>query len=188
MASGTKGRDHLGLKELPEDGTTLVRMHNKLGHAFKGQINCQIRLCRFNEGGGTFLDLENLVHETGRRIAAFGYWVGYLWAAETLRTRCAQHRREVCGPVDTYSDKDAMLSDLEAEFSTTQKEKPIALVICALGLRGKRSLSGAEVGRHQMGLGGDAAGGPFPRILQHDHFFNCILARSVCRCLFLHRR
>ena len=74
----------LGLKELPEDGTPLRHRHIMFGHAYKGQASGRVILDRFKAGGGTLLDLEYLVDETGRRVAAFGYWAGYAGAALTV--------------------------------------------------------------------------------------------------------
>ena len=61
-----------GLKELPEDGTPLPHRHIMFGHAFKCQHSGRSLLERFKAGGGTLYDLEYLVDETGRRVAAFG--------------------------------------------------------------------------------------------------------------------
>ena len=47
------------------------------GHAYKGQHSGRALLQRFKAGGGTLYDLEYLVDEDGRRVAAFGYWAGY---------------------------------------------------------------------------------------------------------------
>jgi saccharopine dehydrogenase (NAD+, L-lysine forming) len=71
----------LGLKELPDEPATLRHTHVFFGHAFKKQPGAERLLRRFREGGGTLLDLEYLVDGTGRRLAAFGYWAGYLGAA-----------------------------------------------------------------------------------------------------------
>jgi saccharopine dehydrogenase (NAD+, L-lysine forming) len=70
-----------GLKELPEDGTPLRHRHIMFGHAYKGQPAGRVLLQRFKAGGGTLYDLEYLVDEEGRRVAAFGYWAGYAGAA-----------------------------------------------------------------------------------------------------------
>src|SRR6056297_4364247 len=75
-----------GLKELPEDGTPLPHRHIMFGHAFKGQFSGKALLERFRAGGGTLYDLEYLVDEAGRRVAAFGYWAGYAGAAVSLMT------------------------------------------------------------------------------------------------------
>ncbi|HEV7647698.1 MAG TPA: saccharopine dehydrogenase [Actinophytocola sp.] len=71
----------LGLKELPDSPATLRHTHVFFGHAFKRQPGAARLLRRFRDGGGTLLDLEYLVDAEGRRLAAFGYWAGYLGAA-----------------------------------------------------------------------------------------------------------
>ncbi|RJQ81965.1 saccharopine dehydrogenase [Pseudonocardiaceae bacterium YIM PH 21723] len=71
----------VGLKELPELPEKLVHRHVFFGHAYKGQPGARALLDRFAAGGGTLLDLEYLVDDSGRRLAAFGYWAGYVGAA-----------------------------------------------------------------------------------------------------------
>ncbi len=71
----------IGLKELPDEPATLVHRHVFFGHAYKGQGGSRQLLRRFTEGGGTLLDLEYLVDARGHRLAAFGYWAGYVGAA-----------------------------------------------------------------------------------------------------------
>ncbi len=168
-----------GLKELPDDGTPLVHRHIMFGHAFKGQHSGRALLKRFKAGGGTLYDLEYLVDETGRRVAAFGYWAGFAGAAVTLKTWAAQQRGEICGPVGAYPGKDALLAELKAELDATNTPRPNAIVIGALGRVG----SGASDLMNAMGvavtkwdMAETAHGGPFPEILDHDLFINCILA------------
>lgn len=71
----------LGLKELPDSLAPLRHTHVFFGHAFKKQPGAARLLRRFRAGGGALLDLEYLVDTDGRRLAAFGYWAGYLGAA-----------------------------------------------------------------------------------------------------------
>ena len=71
----------LGLKELPEAPDALVHRHIFFGHAYKEQPGAERLLRRFAAGGGELLDLEYLVDDAGRRLAAFGYWAGYIGAA-----------------------------------------------------------------------------------------------------------
>ena len=79
-----------GLKELPDDGTPLTHRHIMFGHAYKGQPAGQVLLRRFRTGGGALYDLEYLVDDRGRRVAAFGYWAGYAGAAVALKCHAAQ--------------------------------------------------------------------------------------------------
>lgn len=169
-----------GLKELPDDGTPLPHRHIMFGHAFKGQHSGKELLRRFRAGGGTLYDLEYLVDEMGRRVAAFGYWAGYAGAAVTLMAWIAQQQGTICGPVGAYSGKDALLADLTKRLDSVEQPRPDALVIGALGRVG----TGASDLCTAMGLkvtGWDmaetASGGPFPEILDHHIFLNAIFAR-----------
>ena len=170
-----------GLKELPEDGTPLGHRHIMFGHAFKGQPAGQVLLKRFKAGGGTLYDLEYLVNEDGRRVAAFGYWAGYAGAAVSLKCWAAQQRGGIAGPVGAYAGKAALLDDLGADLAGLGR--PRAIVIGALGRVG----SGAADLCAAMGVtvtkwdqAETASGGPFPEVLQHEIFLNCILARPGC--------
>ncbi|SEO57412.1 saccharopine dehydrogenase (NAD+, L-lysine-forming) [Salinihabitans flavidus] len=169
-----------GLKELPEDGTPLMHRHIMFGHAFKGQHAGRELLRRFRAGGGTLYDLEYLVDEAGRRIAAFGYWAGYAGAAVTLKAWAAARRGAICGPVGVYPGKAALLEDLAGEFDGTGSPRPHAIVIGALGRVGTGAADlCAALGVDVTGWDMDetAHGGPFPEILDHDIFLNCIFAR-----------
>jgi saccharopine dehydrogenase (NAD+, L-lysine-forming) len=170
-----------GLKELPEDGTPLTHHHIMFGHAFKGQPAGQMLLKRFKAGGGTLYDLEYLVDETGRRVAAFGYWAGYAGAAVALKCWAAQQKGALAGPVSKYAGKAALLADLTADLPAAKR--PRAIIIGALGRVGTGaadlcSAMGMDVTKWDVAE--TASGGPFPEILAHDIFLNCILARPGC--------
>jgi saccharopine dehydrogenase (NAD+, L-lysine-forming) len=169
-----------GLKELPEDGTALPHRHIMFGHAFKGQYSGRALLERFKAGGGTLYDLEYLVDEAGRRVAAFGYWAGFAGAAVSLMSWVAQKKGALCGPVSTYKNKDALVSELANALAQHGDEPPRAIVIGALGRVGTGAADlcealGVAVTRWDMEE--TASGGPFPEILDHEIFLNCILAR-----------
>lgn len=166
----------LGLKELPDDGSPLRHTHVMFGHAFKGQHSGEALLARFQAGGGVLLDLEYLVDETGRRVAAFGYWAGFAGAAVALKCWAAQQRGEVCGPVTPYPSAQALATALGEELGTPPAD---ALVIGALGRVGRGATDlctalGVSVTGWDMEE--TAHGGPFDEILDHTLFFNCILA------------
>ncbi|MBT2132224.1 saccharopine dehydrogenase [Aliiroseovarius lamellibrachiae] len=168
-----------GLKELPEDGTPLRHKHIMFGHAFKGQHSGRALLERFKTGGGTLYDLEYLVDENGRRVAAFGYWAGFAGAAVTLKAWAAQQRGELCGSVGAYSGKDALLGELKAELDATGAPRPTAIVIGALGRVGTGAtdlMTAMGMAVTKWDMAETASGGPFPEILEHDIFINCILA------------
>ncbi|WP_372804695.1 saccharopine dehydrogenase [Loktanella salsilacus] len=169
-----------GLKELPADGTPLRHTHIMFGHAYKGQPDGRVLLDRFKLGGGRLLDLEYLTDDTGRRVAAFGYWAGYAGAAVSLMCWMAQQQGKVMGPVRAVPTQAALLADLRGAMAGITAPLPSALIIGALGRVG----TGAADLCRDMGVGTTlwdmaetASGGPFPEILAHELFFNCILAR-----------
>ncbi len=169
-----------GLKELPEDDTPLVHRHIMFGHAYKGQPAGLRLLRRFRDGGGTLYDLEYLVDEDNRRVAAFGYWAGYAGAAVALKCWAAQQRGGICGSVGTYDSSTHLLADLQTELIGGGTHRPTAIVIGALGRVGSGASDlctamGVPVTKWDMAE--TASGGPFPEILAHDIFLNCILAR-----------
>ncbi len=172
-----------GLKELPDDGTPLRHRHIMFGHAYKGQPDGQVLLRRFRAGGGVLYDLEYLVDENGRRVAAFGYWAGYAGAAVSLKCWAALKQGRACGPVSTYPGSDALLADIRAALDETALPRPSAIVIGALGRvgTGARDLCRAlGVATTDWDMAETARGGPFPEILDHDLFINAILATPGC--------
>lgn len=169
-----------GLKELPENDAPLPHRHIMFGHAYKGQPAGLELLKRFRAGAGTLYDLEYLTNDEGRRLAAFGYWAGFAGAAVSLKAWAAQRRGGICGPVQAYATKADMTDELRAALDGAACPRPSAIVIGALGRVG----TGASDLLRQMGVrvtGWDMAetaqGGPFPQILMHDVFINCILAQ-----------
>ena len=170
-----------GLKELPEDGSPLVHRHIMFGHAFKGQPAGRVLLQRFKAGGGALYDLEYLVGEDGRRVAAFGYWAGYAGAAVALKCWAAQQRGGICGPVTRYDGRAALLDSLAVDFAGLGR--PRAIIIGALGRVGTGAAdlcAAMGVAVTQWDMAETASGGPFPEVLRHEIFLNCILARPGC--------
>ena len=169
-----------GLKELPEDGTPLRHRHIMFGHAYKGQPAGKILLERFKAGGGTLLDIEYLTDADGRRVAAFGYWAGYAGAAVALMCWIAQQQGAIAGPVKAYPSANQMLDALKQALVEIGTTRPTALTIGALGRVGNGAADlceamGVRVTKWDMAE--TASGGPFPEVLEHDIFLNCILAR-----------
>jgi saccharopine dehydrogenase (NAD+, L-lysine-forming) len=162
----------LGIKELPTEPAALRHRHIFFGHAFKGQAGGRELLDRFVAGGGTLLDLEYLVDDQGRRLAAFGYWAGYVGA--TLAVLQARGRlRRPLAPT-TRSELDQALAALAAR-------PPLrALVIGALGRSGRGacdalSASGVPVTRWDVAETGDL---DRQDLLSHDLFVNTVLATT----------
>jgi saccharopine dehydrogenase (NAD+, L-lysine-forming) len=174
----------LGVKELPEGNSDLIHRHIYFGHVFKDQTGWQHTLNRFSAGGGLLYDLECLVDENNRRVAAFGYWAGFAGAATAVLTWCGQQAGKVpaLSKLESYPHVGMLLETLKSDLGKYDA-KPNVVVIGALG----RSGSGAVDLAEQLGLtvskwdmAETASGGPFPELAQHDIFVNCILANKDC--------
>jgi saccharopine dehydrogenase (NAD+, L-lysine forming) len=169
-----------GLKELPEDGTPLHHRHIMFGHAFKGQPAGRVLLDRFADGGGTLYDLEYLVDGNGRRVAAFGYWAGFAGAAIAYHCWVAQQHGKLAAPIKRFANRDALVSELSAAWSAS---RPSAIIIGAHGRVGTGATdfcSALDIATTRWDINETASGGPFPEVLHHDLFLNCILAQPGC--------
>ena len=168
-----------GLKELPDDGTPLAHRHIMFGHAYKGQEAGQRLLARFRAGGGTLCDLEYLVDASGRRVAAFGYWAGYAGAAMSLLCLAAQRRGAPVGALTMQHDARALQARVAEALLEAPGAPPTALVIGALGRVGSGAtdfLTSVGIAPTRWDMAETAHGGPFPEVLAHEVFLNCILA------------
>ena len=167
-----------GLKELPEGNAPLIHRHIMFGHAFKEQEGWQTFLGRFQEGGGALYDLEYLVDPDGRRVAAFGYWAGYAGAAMSLLALAAQQDGTMSPSVKADPTMDG--GKLEGLVRRALADlNPRVIVIGARGRVGGGAIALCEAlgcSVTKWDVAETAHGGPFPEILEHDLFLNCILA------------
>ncbi|MFF1438823.1 saccharopine dehydrogenase [Streptomyces sp. NPDC058295] len=162
----------LGLKELPDQPEQLSHRHIFFGHAYKQQPGAAALLRRFAAGGGALLDLEYLVDDEGRRLAAFGFWAGYLGAALAV----LQHRGRLTAPLRPTG---------KAELDETLRpaagdEEFAALVVGALGRSGRGAqaafaTAGAEPTRWDLAETGEL---DRTALLAHDVMVNCVLATT----------
>ena len=174
-----------GLKELPEDVKTLRHRHIMFGHAFKGQLGSKLLLDRFQKGGGSLYDLEYLLNKNGTRIAAFGYWAGFAGAAVAIKVWLHQQINDFPGPnkITVYPGRNELVEELRLAFlnkMVLKKSKPKVIIIGALGRVGSGATELAknlELEITSWDIPETKNGGPFPQILEHDIFINCILAR-----------
>ncbi|QNP69179.1 saccharopine dehydrogenase [Streptomyces roseirectus] len=162
----------LGLKELPDDPDELTHRHIFFGHAYKQQPDAEALLTRFAAGGGALLDLEYLVDDTGRRLAAFGYWAGYLGAALAV----LHHRGRLAAELTPTDEK--ALGEL---LSPDSGDRDIsALVIGALGRSGRGArdaLAAAGISPTTWDLA-ETQDLDRDALLAHDLLVNCVLATS----------
>ncbi|GAB3277507.1 saccharopine dehydrogenase [Parahaliea aestuarii] len=175
----------LGLKELPDDHSPLRHRHIYFAHAYKRQPGATALLQRFLRGGGQLLDLETLCDDSGRRLAAFGYWAGYLGAALAVMNWLAQQVPDNCGmrAVAPWHSSRDLLEELLAMLQPLRgRALPHSLVIGAAGRCG----SGARALLEALALPFDGwdipetrDGGPFSAILDYDLLINCVLVQEA---------
>ncbi len=167
----------LGVKELPLDGP-LSHRHIHFGHVFKDQTGWREDLARFRDGGGTLYDLEFLVDESGRRVAAFGYWAGYAGAALGLLLWAGLARGDT-PPLAKIEPVSGQAELLDRVKTALNGQTPTALVTGALGRCGTGAtdmLTAVGITPTRWDIAETAHGGPFPEIIAHDLFVNCVLA------------
>jgi saccharopine dehydrogenase (NAD+, L-lysine-forming) len=168
----------LGLKELPDSAQPLRHRHIYFAHAFKGQSGWQELLLRFRQGGGTLYDLEYLVDEDGRRVAAFGHWAGFAGAAVANLAWCGRYSSELLelASLTAYKDKGTLIESCLRQLSACSSTPKVMVI----GSAGRCGAGAAELFR-ELGvevtpwdLEETQAGGPFEEILEHDVFINCV--------------
>jgi len=173
----------LGLKELSEDNFSLIHNHIHFAHVYKNQHGWQSFLQRFVEGKGQLFDLEYLIDENKRRIAAFGYWAGFAGAAVALKAfsgRC-QNLNPVLGKLTSSPNQKALVDEIKTLLSKNNRTLKM-LVIGAKGRSGRGAVEMAKmagVNVTQWDIDETKAGGPFPQLLAYDVIVNCVFVQAA---------
>ena len=171
----------VGLKALPEDIKLFKHTHIYFAHAYKEQDGWRELLAKFQYGGGKIVDLEFMVNENKRRVAAFGYWAGYVGAALGALFAKATNQAEAIKELQElkqFSDKQELINFVTKHTSGQTGE---AIVIGCRGRSGTgatdfiNSINWQSTGWDQKDT---APGGPFKEILNYELFVNCVLAMS----------
>ncbi|KAJ7592770.1 saccharopine dehydrogenase [Mycena floridula] len=183
----------IGLKELPESTDPLPHTHIQFAHCFKKQVGWSSILSRFGRGGGTLYDYEFLSDDSGRRVAAFGFYAGFAGAAAGALAFAAQKQGNILGSLEPFANEEAMIAAVKENIGGTGKGVK-ALVIGALGRCGRGSVDFFR----KIGLEEDdiikwdmdetAKGGPFAEILDVDIFVNCIYLSSKIPSFMTHEQ
>ncbi|KAH8899375.1 Formate/glycerate dehydrogenase catalytic domain-like protein [Thozetella sp. PMI_491] len=187
----TVPKEHIivGLKELPEEDFPLVHTHIQFAHCYKQQDGWDKVLARFPRGGGTLLDLEFLVDDTGRRVAAFGYEAGFAGASLALRIWAWQLTSSEPFPAvnDFYPTRDGLVESVRTAVEVGKAKAgrlPRVIVIGALGRCGRGAVDAViqggvpEENILKWDMAETAKGGPFDEVRESDIFVNCIYLSS----------
>ena len=171
----------LGLKELPESTDPIRQTHVYFAHCFKGQDGAAELLTRFSTGGGAIHDIEFLVHENGRRVAAFGHPAGVMgMALGLLHWARKENGSELAGPVSPWESYESLVKDVKEALATVDRA-PKVYVLGALGRAGSGSVQLAkDAGLKcvEWDIEETKVGGPFPELAQADVLVNCIYLSS----------
>ncbi len=173
----------LGLKELETSSEPLIHNHIHFAHVFKYQAGWENYLNRFRQGGGALYDLEFLLDESGRRVAAFGHWAGFAGAA-LAAIAYAHHLMErdlVLEAVTVRNNQAELIEEIRCLLQQSDRQ-PAALVIGARGRCGRGAVELLKlVGAHvtQWDVEETQNGGPFSEALEHDMFLNCVFVEQA---------
>lgn len=160
----------LGVKELPTEPARLSGAFAHFAHLYKDQRGWQDELARFGPDAALY-DLEYLTDASGKRVAAFGYWAGWLGAA-----------LGVWGWLDPGSvrvasrdSRDAFLDPIREAMA--RRERPRVLVVGALGRSGSGACDlcealGIEPTRWDLDETRDL---DRAALLDHDILVSCVL-------------
>lgn len=168
----------LGLKELPTHPETLSHKHIYFAHAYKNQDGWQDLLKRFHKGQGEILDLEFLTCDRGRRVAAFGYWAGFVGTALAVKAWIQQQKavNTLPGPCRSYVASEELVDEIKADL----QDCPTRPRVIVIGAKGRCGHGATELCRslHLETLKWDRhnteQGGPFDEILEHEIFVNAV--------------
>ncbi len=109
----------LGLKELDPVLGPFTRRHVHFAHVYKHQNGWQETLTAFARGKGTLYDLEYLVDDQGRRVAAFGYWAGFVGAATAVLAWAGQAlgKEPSLPALQAWPDKNALIAEVREQLA-----------------------------------------------------------------------
>jgi len=133
----------MGLKEIPDKPDSLSHNHIFFGHCYKGQKGAIVLLDRFKKGNGTLWDLEYLLDENNRRIAAFGNSAGRIGMAVGLIVWSNNILNRPQQPLKIFSNYQE-LKEFVMSSKQTINEPPKVLIIGSKGRVGSGSLEFAE--------------------------------------------
>lgn len=170
----------VGLKELPADLGPFKHRHVHFAHVYKNQDGWDAFLNQFNAGGGELYDLEYLVDESGARVAAFGYWAGFVGAAIAVLQWSEQQRNSTLGALKPWASRDHLQQQVMKAVNDAGG-KPEVMVIGAKGRSGGGAVELCErcgIQVTQWDQEETNSGGPFDELLAHQVMINCVFLNS----------
>ncbi len=166
----------LGLKELPEMPESLPNPFIHFAHIYKAQNGWKDEIARFRRGGGWLYDIEYLT-VNNRRVAAFGYWAGWMGAALAAWRQLASGLGEA-GPeagVSSFESR-AEVETILQKLAANSPEKT-AVVIGAKGRSGSGAVEALKLAGYAVTEWDIEETRNLDReaLLSHDLLVNCVL-------------
>lgn len=179
----------LGLKELEDEAMPLKHKHIYFAHAYKNQTGADKLLQRFKIGGGELLDLEYLIDKNNKRIAAFGYWAGFVGAAVGLEILLKQLLSQdlTKHQLTSYKNQNYLLDHLKEllrQVEVKKISKASLTKVLIIGARGRcgtgatNLLKTLNIQPNLWGLKDTMGRGLFKEILEHHLLLNCVFVKS----------
>ena len=172
----------LGLKELNEDCFPIRHRMVYFSHTFKGQHGAKDVLKRYATGGGEIFDLEFLTDARGARVAAFGYWAGYVGAALAVMGYSYFKNNPFPFPaLKHFRNKEALITRIRGQMDGVL---PKAMVMGALGRCGRGAIDLLQAVSADIEITAwdkpeyDASAKPITAIIDHDIFINAVYLRE----------
>ena len=171
----------VGLKELPERPLNLNCRMVHFAHVFKEQTGWEAELERFSRGGGALYDIEYLTRPDGRRVAAFGYWAGWMGAALAVWRYLAIEAGEP-GPdkaLASFDSRKQIVQKIKALVSKT-KSTANAIVIGAKGRSGSGAIAALNIAEAEITEWDIEETANLDRnaLLSHEILVNCVLVNG----------
>lgn len=166
----------LGLKELPLSFDKIEGKHIYFAHIYKGQEHSKQTFEQYQKGSGLLYDLEFLQDQSNRRVAAFGYWAGYVGAALSFWELCLNQSKQTLKPLSSFKDQNELIETIKKD-SHNLKEQVKAIIIGASGRCGTGAsafLDHFNCSLTKWDAKETAPGGPFKEIGEHHLFINCV--------------
>jgi len=182
----------LGLKALPESPMPIMQRHIYFAHAynfervFSEKSGVTTLLRRFTNGGGLHFDIEFLLDEFGRRVAAFGESAGCAGALISLLLWCNLHS-DSPAMFDALSYIGTPLAEIEGLVSTSLqrlRQPTKCLVIggqgrCGTGVR--KMLDRSAISYDVWDRNNTSRPDLSREILEYDVMYNCVYATEKAR-------
>lgn len=166
----------LGLKEIPNE-IPIHGTHIYFAHIFKKQTGHQETFKNLDKNQGTLFDLEFLKDDRERRIAAFGFWAGYVGTGIAAYLYGLKQREKNYNiPLKSYPNKEAFLESIHMQLKDCSA-LPHTLVIGAKGRCGQGAIKlcrDLNLPCTPWDRKETSKGGPFEELLNHQIFVNSV--------------